>query len=64
MAENTTKRSAMFMQSDADRVVEYAQTKASAFATPSDFWTLLASEVASAKRAAEDAENRTEGGAA
>lgn len=52
------KRSAMFMQSDVDRVMEEVDRAAEAFDTPSDFYRLLASEVATRKLEAEEREAR------
>lgn len=49
-------RSAMFMQSDVDGVMNDAQQVADRFECPSDFWTLMASEVADAKKQAERVE--------
>ena len=51
-----TFRSAMFMQSDVDNCIEEASPRAERYQCPSEFWNLLASEVALKRREAEDKE--------
>lgn len=51
-------RSSCFMQSDVDSVISDAMCMAERFHTPSDFWLLLASEVATEKKLAEGREQR------